>query len=163
MKVSLVRNHQEESRVHATRIKRKEVTHEVHIPLYPRHQLSSRSVQLAVVVVMPVMQKKNVRKRKENQKYQTAKVHATHKGRNRNYVSRKRTTSWVSTKLMVQLQTWAPRMIMTVLIVAKKQRRLVLRQERSGFQKIRIQLKAKTTCHPQIRTQIEMQVFQRLE
>ena len=64
---------------------------------------------------------------------------------------------------MVQLQTWVLRMIMMVLIAAKKQRRLVLRQERSGFQKIRIQLKAKTTCHPQIRTQIEMQVFQRLE
>ena len=86
MKVSQVRNHQEESHVHATRIKRKEVTREVHTPLYPRHQLSSRSVQLAVVVVKAVTQKNNVRIRKENQKYQTAKVHATLKGRNRNYV-----------------------------------------------------------------------------
>ena len=64
---------------------------------------------------------------------------------------------------MDQLQTWALRMIMMVLIVAKKQRSLVLRQEKSGFQKIRIQLKAITTCHPQTRTQIEMQAFQRLE
>ena len=85
MRASQVKNHQEESRVHATKIKRKEVTHEVHTPLYQKHLLSSRSVQLAVVVVKPVMQKNNVRIRKENQNNQTAKAHATHKGRNQNY------------------------------------------------------------------------------
>ena len=93
MRASQVRKHREESHVHVTRIKRKEVTLVAHIPLSLRHQLFSRSIQLAVVAVKAVMQKKNKKKCKEIQKYQTAKVHATHKGRKPNYVRRKRTTS----------------------------------------------------------------------
>ena len=93
MRASLVRNHQEESHVHATRIKRKEATHEALNLLNLKHQLSSRSVQLAVAVVMHVMQKKSARnKRLENQKYQIVKAHATHKGRKRN-IRRKRIMS----------------------------------------------------------------------
>ena len=148
MRVSQVRNHQQESRVHAIRIKRKEVTRAAHIPPYLRHRLSWKSAPLAVVVVLHVMQRKNVKKHKETQKYRTAKVHATHKGRKRNNAREKRIMSWALTKLMVQLQTWVLRMIMMVLIIAKKQRRLVLRREKLGFQKIRIQPKAITTCHP---------------
>ena len=163
MKVSQVRKHREESHVHVIRIKRKEATRVAHIPLFLRRQLSSRSIQLAVVVVKAVMQKKNKKKCKEIQKYLTAKVHATHKERKPNYVRRKRIMSWVLTKLMVQPQTLVLRMTMMVLIIAKKQRRLVSRQGRSGFQKIRTQLKAKITCHLQIRTQIEMQAYQRWE
>ena len=161
MRVSPARNHQEESRVHAIRIKRKEVTHEVQIPLFLKLQLSSRNVQLAVVVVKPVMQKKSVKKRKGNQKYQTAKVHATHRGRMRKHVRRKRIMSWVSTKLMARRQTWVLKMIMMVLIAAKKQRRLVSRQVKSGYQRIKILPKAIITCHHQIRTQIGMQAYQR--